>query len=41
MCDAFGSNGHHAMPLVTTVDNRVPMGRLVATSGPRFTIATP
>ncbi len=38
MCEAFGARGHHAAPLVTTVDNSVPLAPVLSRSGPRFSI---
>ncbi len=38
MCDAFESRGHLATPLVTTVDNAVPLAQVAPKSGPRFSI---
>ncbi len=39
MCDAFNARGHRAAPLVTTVENAVPLGAVVEKSGPRFLVA--
>lgn len=38
MCEAFGARGQQAAPLVTTVDNSVPLAHVVPRSGPRFSI---
>jgi len=38
MCGAFEALGTHATPLVTTADNSVPLGAVVAKAGPRFSI---
>jgi len=38
MCDAFEACGPHATALVTTVDNAVPMSRIVSRSSSRFSI---
>lgn len=38
MCEAFGARGTKATPLVTGVDNSVPLGQVVPKSGPRFSI---
>src|SRR2546426_910021 len=38
MCGAFKALGTHAMPLVTTTDNFVPLGAVVAKAGPRFSV---
>src|SRR2546427_338353 len=38
MCSAFKALGTHAMPLVTTTDNFVPLGAVVAKAGPRFSV---
>ncbi len=38
MCNAFQHHDIRATPIVTSVDNRVPLGEVVPHSGPRFSI---
>src|SRR6266516_4663582 len=38
MCNAFQDRDIRATPIVTSVDNRVPLGGVVPHSGPRFSI---
>ncbi len=38
MCNAFQDHDIRATPIVTSVDNRVPLGGVVPHSGPRFSI---
>ncbi len=38
MCGAFEARGAHATPLVTTVDNSVPLGAVVTKASPRFSV---
>src|SRR6266540_3389146 len=38
MCNAFHDRDIRATPVVTSVDNRVPLGEVVPHSGPRFSI---
>ncbi len=38
ICMAFKARGTHATPLVTTADNSVPLGAVVAKAGPRFSV---
>jgi homoserine kinase len=38
MCDTFEAHGNTPMPLVTTVDNAVPLGPVASKSSPRFSI---
>ena len=38
MCNAFHDHDIRATPMVTSVDNRVPLGEVVPHSGPRFSI---
>ncbi len=40
MCDAFEARGHHAAPLVTSVDNSVPLREVAPELGPRFSIVS-
>jgi hypothetical protein len=38
ICRAFKACGTSATPLVTTADNSVPLGAVVARAGPRFSV---
>jgi homoserine kinase len=39
MCEAFSLLGHRAAPLVTTVENAVPLASIMEKSGPRFLVS--